>query len=282
LTGLTIEEFDKLLVSFQTVYDQATQPDDNKPRSSAGRKSVLGDYAGKLFFILFYFRHYPTQHTIGFLFGFSQPQANIWIHRLAPILNKALGCEQALPVRNATTLKELLKKCPDLVFIIDGTDRPIRRPQDSTARRTDYSGKKKRHTKKNIIITEQSTGRILGLGKTQPGSAHDKTCADEEGYSFRKGTILFQDTGFQGYAPDGATIRQPTKKPRGKELTPEQKEENRKISSVRVGVEHSIGGVKIFRIVADVFRNFKLGFVDSVMETACGLFNFCRSCRLAT
>ena len=49
-------------------------------------------------------------------------------------------------------------------------------------------------------------------------------------------------------------------------------ESNRLISRVRVKVEHSIGGVKVFRILADTFRNNKEGFVDLVMETACGWF----------
>jgi hypothetical protein len=122
---------------------------------------------------------------------------------------------------------------------------------------------------------------VLGLGATQAGSKHDKACVDEEGYSFPPGTTLYQDTGFQGYAPAGASIEQPTKKPRGKELSPQQKEENRKISSERVFVEHSIGGVKVFHIVSTIFRNIKKGFDDLVMETVCGLFNFVRGYRKA-
>jgi hypothetical protein len=62
-------------------------------------------------------------------------------------------------------------------------------------------------------------------------------------------------------------------------LSPEQKEVNRTISTERVAVEHSIGGIKIFQIVSAVFRNSKDGFNDLVMETVCGLFNFIRGCR---
>ena len=141
-----------------------------------------------------------------------------------------------------------------MAFFIDGSDRPIRRPQDAEARRKDYSGKKKRHTKKNIFIAEKATGRVLGLGATQPGSMHDKACADEEGYAFPEGSTLFQDTGFQGFEPEGVNVQQPTKKPRGKELSPQQKDANRKISSQRVGIEHTIGGVKIFHVVSAIFR----------------------------
>src|SRR3954453_6672430 len=171
LTGLKIEEFDKLKGAFQKASEE------EEPRESpAGRKAVLRTYEDQLFFILSYLRHYPTQEVLGFLFGFSQGQANQWIHRLTPIVKKALGREMQLPARDAASLQEVLEACEESQFIIDGTERPIRRPQDPERQRNDYSGKKKRHTKKNIVITEKSTGKILGLGKTQAGSRHDKAC----------------------------------------------------------------------------------------------------------
>ena len=73
--------------------------------------------------------------------------------------------------------------------------------------------------------------------------------------------------------------RQPKKKPRGRELTQEEKAENALISSVRIVVEHVICGVKRSRIVKDVFRNTRDKFADLVMEIACGLHNFRTSYR---
>ena len=66
----------------------------------------------------------------------------------------------------------------------------------------------------------------------------------------------------------------PTKKPKGKELTQEQKRENKEISSFRILVEHAIGGVKRCRIVKERLRCTKFGFEDTVMLIACGLHNF--------
>ena len=79
---------------------------------------------------------------------------------------------------------------------------------------------------------------------------------------------------FQGYHPAGVHTYQPKKKPKGKELTPEEKAENKILSSIRILIEHIIAGVKRCRIVKDVFRNTKLYFADQVMEIACGLHNF--------
>ena len=83
-----------------------------------------------------------------------------------------------------------------------------------------------------------------------------------------------QDTGFQGYKPEGVTLLQPKKKPRNGELTPDEKVFNRAVSSVRVEVEHQIGGAKRCQILVQKFRNRVENFVDDVMETACGLHNF--------
>ncbi len=48
---------------------------------------------------------------------------------------------------------------------------------------------------------------------------------------------------------------------------------NRKLSRIRVRVEHVIAGVKRSRIVKDVLRNTKDGISDRVMEVACSLQN---------
>jgi hypothetical protein len=159
--------------------------------------------------------------------------------------------------------------------VIDGTERRINRPQNKVKRDEHYSGKKKTTTVKNNIITEKMAGgKVIYLSETVEGKRHDKKLADDEGHQFPKGSKLWQDTGYQGYKPDGVTILQPKKKPRGGELTDQEKESNREISKQRIVVEHHIGGVKRLRIVHDTFRNRKENYVDVVMETSCGLHNF--------
>ena len=49
----------------------------------------------------------------------------------------------------------------------------------------------------------------------------------------------------------------PKKNPRGNELTGEEKARNELISSIRVWVEHAIGGIKRMQITTDKFRNKK-------------------------
>ena len=278
-TGLSIKAFEKLLPAFEKAYEADLAYRDSQKREArqrergGGRRSTMPEMADKLVFILVYFRFYPVQVLQGFLFGLSQPQANDWIHRLTPLLNQALGYEKQLPARRAKDIETLLEACPELEFMIDGTERPIRRPKDTQQQQAKYSGKKKRHTVKNNLVTEKRTGKIKGLSETVDGRSHDKKLADEQALSFPKNSKLWQDTGFQGYAPDGVIIIQPKKKPRGRHLTYAEKDRNRRIARQRIHVEHSISGVKVFSIVRDIFRHLKTGFADLVIETACGLHN---------
>jgi len=277
LTGLTGQEFEALLPSFAAAWDafvqETFQREGRKRAMGAGRKAHLRDLEDKLLFILVYFRLYPTQAVQGFLFGVSQAQAKEWIHRLTGVLNAALGYERQLPERDPANLETVLRACPSLEFFIDGTERRINRPKDKADRKTYYSGKKKAHTVKNLIIPERG-GKVRYLSDTYEGKKHDKAIADEEDLRFPPGSTLWQDTGFQGFAPDGVTIQQPKKKPRNGSLTAIDKLNNQSISSLRVEVEHHIGGIKRCQILVQPFRNWVDHYVDDVMETACGLHNF--------
>jgi len=132
---------------------------------------------------------------------------------------------------------------------------------------------KKTHSLKNNILSLPDR-RIIFLSKTYNGSVHDKKICDLQPLRLPKEINLWQDTGFIGHSPDGVKIRMPKKKTKGKELTPEQKQENMNISKFRVLVEHAICGAKRCRIVKDRLRCHKFGFDDLIMELACGLHNF--------
>ena len=126
---------------------------------------------------------------------------------------------------------------------------------------------------KNNVLTNILC-KVLFLTDTVEGKRHDKKLADETEYTLPKGSRLAQDTGFQGFKLDQVAILQPKKKPGGKELSDLEKDINQWHASLRVRIEHAIGGVKRYRIVKDKIRNWKTGFRDAVFETCCGLHNF--------
>jgi DDE superfamily endonuclease/Helix-turn-helix of DDE superfamily endonuclease len=277
LTGLSVEEFEALLPSFEQAWQDYIQSEfidqARNRRYGGGRKPHLRQSCDQLLFILFYFRHYPTQEVQGFLFGIGQPQANQWVHRLTGVLNQALGYEQQLPEREPHRLEAVLKQCPGLEFIIDGTERPINRPSEPQVQREYFSGKKKTHTVNNNLISHRG-GKIVYLSDTYEGSMHDKLICDLEAHPFPEDSKLWKDKGYQGYEPEGVRCFQPKKKPPGQALSEADKDRNREISKERIEIEHQINGIKRCRIVTHRLRSRSDHYADDVMETACGLHNF--------
>ncbi|MFO1432677.1 MAG: transposase family protein [Candidatus Competibacteraceae bacterium] len=166
-----------------------------------------------------------------------------------------------------------------LEMAIDGTERRRQRPQDPTRQREHYRGKKKTHPDKNLLLVNETTGKVIYLGPTVAGKTHDKKAADEAAILYPVNATLDKDTGFQGYEPAGVHTRQPKKKPKNKELSVAERMLNRLISGVRVVVEHVLAGVKRCRIVKEGFRLTTPGTSDLVMEIACGLHNLRVDCR---
>ena len=112
----------------------------------------------------------------------------------------------------------------------------------------------------------------MWLNSIYEGRVHDKIICDEEPLPLPKDIRLWQDTCFIGERPDG--VEHIKKKPKGKELTIAEKQENKRISGIRIKVEYAIGSMKKYRIVKEQFRCHKFGFEDMVILIACGLHNF--------
>jgi DDE superfamily endonuclease len=125
---------------------------------------------------------------------------------------------------------------------------------------------------KNLLLINTAV-RIVFLSETAPGSVHDKRLADMTPYPLPAGSQLLQDLGFQGFTLAGVEILQPTKKPRGKALTPTQKAVNRELARRRVRIEHVNSSVKRCRMLKETIRMWKDGIRDMVMEIGCALHN---------
>jgi DDE superfamily endonuclease/Helix-turn-helix of DDE superfamily endonuclease len=278
LTGLNRKAFDALLPSFEEAYQArriAAKPE-RKRALGGGRKARLESIEAKLFYILFYFKCYPTFDLAGILFDLDRSQTHAWMHGLQPVLEAALGEEMALPERKIGNIETFLKRFPGVERVmIDGTERPIQRPQDSKAQKLNYSGKKKRHTRKHLAAVDQRK-RVLALSKAREGKVHDKKLHDEEDMagSIPEEIPIEVDLGFLGVDKQYENIRIPHKKPKGGELTEAQKADNRLLSQSRVVCENAFAGVKRYGAVSAIYRNRIQDFDDRLMLTSAGLWNF--------
>ncbi len=112
MTGLTVPEFEALLPSFAEAWaaDVARRASAKlrQRKVGGGRKAILHSTADKLLFILVYCKLYPLQEAQGAFFGLSQSQTNEWIHRLAPLLQAALG--DPLSARGAEAFEKMWRE----------------------------------------------------------------------------------------------------------------------------------------------------------------------------
>lgn len=179
LTGTSRQEFQPLLPTFIESYHELRQEtcEANKAtrqrKPGGGQKGTLKTMELKLFFILYYWKVYPTYDVLGFQFGLDRSKACTNVHALWPVLERTLEKLQVLPARACSSVEELRAAFGEVRdLVIDATERAHRRPQEDTKPREKYSGKKKRHPVKNTVTATLSTW-ILFLGYTVAGSIHD-------------------------------------------------------------------------------------------------------------
>jgi hypothetical protein len=117
---------------------------------------------------------------------------------------------------------------------------------------------------------------VIILTPSRAGKAHDKRQLDEEDLvsTIPEQVAVEEDLGFQGLQNEFANIRLPHKKPRGQELSEQQKQENREFSRQRVKCEQAHAGIKRHNAVSVVYRNRVPGFDDRLMLNAAGLWTF--------
>jgi hypothetical protein len=220
-TSLKPEEFEQLLPAFAAQYralcpaDKTLEGKTRQRQPGAGVKGNLSTLEDKLLFILVYQKTYPLQTMHGLQFGLSQPQTNYWIHRLLGVLHQALGEMGMTPTRDPQAVKTdplVNETAPDL--LIDGTERRRQRPKDGQQQREHFSGKKKSHTDKNVLLANAHTTKVVYLSLTEFGKTHDKKVVDKHPIAYPVGATLGKDTGFQGYEPSGVITYQPKKSPR--------------------------------------------------------------------
>jgi hypothetical protein len=159
-----------------------------------------------------------------------------------------------------------------LAVVIDSFEQRTQRPK--RRERAYYSGKKKAHTLKSQVTTDEESGRFVDVSDSVPGRWADITLLKKSRVLKRlpEGVGALGDLGYLGIRnlhPDGAC---PRKKPRGKTRPKRDVRYNRAFSRRRVVVEHSLCRLRRFRAVTDVNRHARKGHAARVRASA-GLVN---------
>jgi len=278
LTGLQVQEFKDLVEPFSWYWREywAAKRIDPERAFGGGRKGALKTYEEKLFAGLMYLKAYATYDVFGFHIGCDRSQACRWVAHIVPVLELTMQRKLLLPERKITSIEEFQKRFPEITeLMIDGTERRRQRPKKKKSQQKTYSGKRKAHTRKNIVVTDTKR-RILVLTKTKSGRRHDKRLADKESLfeNIPKDIDVYTDTAFIGEEKVHRRLFLPRKKPKGKSLTEDEKITNKIISSYRVIAEHAIGGMKRYQALTQVYRNRRKYFDDTIILLSAGLWNY--------
>jgi len=301
-TGLTPEHFDRLLLSLEPLYQEAQEERLKNPKRlrarGAGRNFEL-ELPERLLMSLMYFRLYVTQTLLGYLFGLDTSNVSREINgRMLGVLSEVLPVPARdeplsdLAARAASsssdgggkkkrkkigTFEELLEKHPEFEEIfIDGTEQELPKPKDKGRRKGYYSGKRKRHTAKIQVVSTKKK-LIVHLCGHVPGRVSDHLLLRATGVmgKIADGVVVRVDKGYEGLEEEYPEVRieKPRKARRGHPLTVLEKIYNRAMNALRIPVEHVIGHLKKFRLLAGIYRG-KLERYDESASVIAGLHNY--------
>lgn len=288
-TGLTPAEFDTVLAAVEPLYRsvQAERRDPSSRRRAigAGHPFTLS-VSDRLLMTLIYWRVYLTQGLLGFLFDLDDSNVSREIRRMRQVLLQVLPVPSrdtnlipspiANTSRRSSTLQELLEQHPEWEeLLIDATEHPVFRPKNRLARRQRYSGKRKRHTIKTQVVATPNV--IVHLVGEIPGCVHDNLLLLGSGVIPRipSDRRIRLDLGYEGiedYYPNHK-IEKGIRGQRGHKITILGKLYNRMLSRLRIPVEHIIGRLKQFNVLASLYRGRWTNHEDTVTVIA-GLVNF--------
>src|SRR5262245_26141205 len=267
LTGMTRLEFDPLLLRFrQAEADLRARSDrtrrGGKPRRrapGAGRPYAPGA-AGRLLMALTWLRVYPTYEVLGFFFELHKRNAQLNVTAALEALDALADFPFDRPGEGRKKLRsaaEVMAAFPEVRLVIDAKEQRINKPRGEEARRPYYSGKKKAHTVKTRVAVNPR-GQIEAVSESVPGATHDLALLVRSGLmgGLGEGEAAMMDKGYVGVDKHhpGAAVVLPHKKPRGGELSDEQRRHNRQVARHRIVVEHAMAQLNRFTALRQVFR----------------------------
>ena len=279
VTGVSIRQFRELCMIFKQAFLHEVYQKPRERRIGGGRKNTLRTIEEKVFFILFYLKVYPTYDLAALFCQVDRSQTCRWVKKLLPILEKTLGYSISLPKRKICSISEFQELFPEVFDVImDVTERKCQRPASYKNLKKRYSGKKKSHTRKNTLIVDEEK-HIRFLSNTKNGRLHDLTLFKKEAIApcIPSGFSLWVDKGYTGIdalVPEEVEVHIPRKKRKNKALTLSEKSDNQVINSLRIPVEHAIGGMKRYGCMQVPIRNKSWEMENQFPLLCAGLWNF--------
>jgi len=270
LMGLDYEQLQQLIQNAERLHHEKQALLESKKvriiAGGGGRKPKLS-LGEQIILTLVYLRHLTTFQLLGIQFGVSESTANDTFNYWLPKLRELLPCSLLEQVKKNAADYEVVKEIlTEYELIVDSYEQVRERLGDQDEQEKYFSGKKSNHTFKSQIIVMPDGRDIVDIVAGKPGPKSDLTLFREERSQFDPQQRFKGDKAYVGEA----LITTPIKKPKNRELTTEQKEQNKAFSAKRIFVEHRIRSLKIFRVVQERFRLNPQKY-EQVVLTICGI-----------
>jgi DDE superfamily endonuclease/Helix-turn-helix of DDE superfamily endonuclease len=286
-TGLSVHQFDDVYhqqivkkYAKHEIKRLSIRKDERREREraiGAGRHFKL-DVKDRFIMLLVYYRLYITYTLTGFLFDLDQSNVYRDIQKIEGLVRRCLPIPEKIynMTKRLNTREEVEKYFPGFMAFIDCSEQEIPRPKDQLRRKLYYSGKKKKHTVKNLYTVNESGLIIHKSIHKQIGKKHDYNIYKKNRPELPKNVERMFDLGFLGVEKDFPEQRSSLpikKKEKDHELTIQEMKYNREHFRRRIVVEHTICRIKKYRIMNDVFRN-RLRKYDKASDIVSGLVNY--------
>ncbi len=230
--------------------EESELPKNRVNKKGAGRRKILSE-SEEICLTLFYLRQMPIFQVLGMMFGISQTSANDIFNYWLLILRDLLPSSLVEEGEREPEIKELVKElCLEEKLLVDSTEQQRQRPSDYEEQKKFFSGKQKKHTFKNQIISLSKGQDIVDAIIGEKGPTADINLLRKQQINFLSQQTFEGDKAYIG----AERTQTPQKKPKLKELTTTQKDENRKRAQQRIYIEHLIRVIKIWRVASDRFR----------------------------
>lgn len=211
-----------------------------KSKKKAGRPSKLS-LADQLLLTLSYWREHRTQVHLAASYGLHGTTAT-------RVIKKA---EEALVGSGRFSLPRRVQGDREhdwAVAVLDSSETPIERPKQSSVA-----------SLKPQVLTDYETSLILGLTQA-PGPCHGLQLFREHRMQPPAKVWYLADGGYRGLAELHRQTVLPVRKARGKDLSAQDMQNNRRLAKLHIRVEYVVRGLKCFRIRKERYRSRRKRF----------------------
>jgi hypothetical protein len=271
-------------------YEQERHQRADRQRAVGGGRAYAHPLVVRVAVVLTYLRLHVPQAVVAVLFGCSQSGVSRELRRTLPLMSRVLPVPELWPLSEnlAEDVVEVLplETLSDGRVLVDATEQRVSRPVDPIRRDTLYSGKRKTFTLKTQVVTD-GQHHIRAISVAVAGRIPDKTLAEAVDTVQRlpDDCEASMDKAYQGLAEQVEvvtdsqgicvpcfTLKIPFKKPKGKPLSTQHKIFNQELSAIRVRIEHCLGWLKNWALLANRFRCAHAIYTP-IFQLVCGLVN---------